>query len=369
MEKTKYLLDKEFLEQEELEAKEKGLTIFQLRRVKKTMEERNRRLELYRKKMHEQLLKKQEKEKKRKEKLKEQNRKKKELKKEKLRLKKEKNRETFLKNRKTDEEIKEKPIKKRPVGRPKKRGPKKKYKRKPKNYIPPVKKTVSWPYKIVACRNGKQIKYIGKYVDAESAYSKINELLDNNKKIIFPSKITHADKIKDDKFEYLILERKTSDNVVLLRNDIGKLVEQKTNSENWVIYDKFKYDVEETFWVWGYNNKSERKTFKWIYDNILIGNLMSEYDIIRVLLYKNKIIFKDDDENLDMVFCKSISDAIRFYNLLQEWIKKDKIKQIFFLGQYNDISEKRRQLENQIMKLTGWSKKKIQMSSTSEHIK
>ena len=88
-----------------------------------------------------------------------------------------------------------------------------------------------------------------------------------------------------------------------------------------------------------------------------------------MLLYKNKIVFKDDDENLDIVFCKTVSDAVRFYNLLQEWIQKNKIKQIFFLGQYNDISEKRRLLENQIMELTGWTKKKIQMTSTSEHIK
>ena len=183
-------------------------------------------------------------------------------------------------------------------------------------------------------------------------------------------KTTHSDTVGDNKYEYLILERKNDDNdVVYLRNDIGKMVEQKTDSEKWAIYDKFSFDVEETFWVWGYNNKNDRKTFMWIYDNILMKNISIQYSIVRILIYKNKIIFKYDDDTMDIVFCKTISDAIRFYNLLQDMVKKNKIRQVFFLGQYNDITDKRRKLENDIMELTGWSKKKVQMSSTSEHIK
>lgn len=372
MAKTKYILDKDFLEKEELEAKERGLTIFQLRQVKKTMEMRNKRLEEYRKKRKRQTELKKEREKKKKEKEKLRKKQKQEERREKDRERKERLRqiEKEKKEKYLAEHPIEKPKKKRPVGRPKKRGPKKKYKRKPKNWIPPEKKKVSWNYKIVICRNNRQVGYVGKYIDVESAYNKMDELLENSKKVIYPMKTTHSDTVGDNKYEYLILERKNDDNdVVYLRNDIGKMVEQKTDSEKWAIYDKFSFDVEETFWVWGYNNKNDRKTFMWIYDNILMKNISIQYSIVRILIYKNKIIFKYDDDTMDIVFCKTISDAIRFYNLLQDMVKKNKIRQVFFLGQYNDITDKRRKLENDIMELTGWPKKKIQMSSTSEHIK
>lgn len=361
-------LDDEFLKQEEKEAQEAGLTVFQLRRVKKMRIRREKKLKAYWARRRKET--KDKKERQVKIKLKEKERKIKELEKEKLKRKVREERRKEKEKQKIKEILGDtKPIKKRPVGRPKKRGRKKIYKRKPKNVEVVIPKRVSWPYKIVACKNGKQISYIGKYVDIQSAYDKINELLKKCDDVVFPSLITQNDKITDSKYEYLILERKNGDDkVVYLRNDIGKMVEQKTNSNIWNVYDKFEFKKEETFWVWGYNNKTDRKTFMWIYENILLKKTEGEYDILRVMLYKNKIVFKDDNNDLDVIFCKNISDAIRFYNMLEKMIKENKYKKVFFLGQYDDISDKRRSLEDDLIKLTGWTKKKIQMTSTTHHI-
>ena len=130
------------------------------------------------------------------------------------------------------------------------------------------------------------------------------------------------------------------------------------------IIDKLRYKKEEDFWVWGYNKSNDRKTFLWIYENIVFNNISSPYDFKRILIYKNKILIKDDRGYLDMIVCKDESDAVRFYNLMEEWTKRDKIKQIIYSGNYSSLSPKRKQIENEIMELTGWKLKKVQMKNT-----
>ena len=259
--------------------------------------------------------------------------------------------------------------KKRKVGRPKKRGPKKKRKyisRKPKI----DKRTLNiYDYKVVSCHNGRQNEYIGVYVKVEDAYEVVERLLEESKGVIFPARVQITDTIINSRDEYLILEKNRygDKEAPLLRNEYGKLVRQETNSDTWIVLDKFSYDTEETFWVYGYDPVRGRKTFEWIYYNIIIGNIETSYDIKRVMLYKNKIVIKDDAGNLDIIFCKTVGDAIRFYNLLSDWAEQKKMKKhIFMLGNYSEIGDKRRALEDELMEKTGWTKRKIQMSTSKK---
>lgn len=252
--------------------------------------------------------------------------------------------------------------KKRGPGRPKKRGPKKK-----KKYVskkPKVYHYRRFDFKIVATTNGRQVEYVGQYSTLEDARQKLKDLERANESIVFPRKVINAGKLKESRDEYLLLQKNRDGNLKVgqLRNEFGKLVEQQTNSKVWEVYDKCERLVEETFWVYGKCPKTERKTFQWIYENIIIGKLYEEYDIERIILYKNKIIVKYDNIPIDIIICKNISDAIRFYNLLEEKCKRN--KQIFFLGCYNKVSDKRRELEKEILDLTGWDKRKIQCPST-----
>lgn len=369
MDKRIKFLTPEELAAEEKEAADLGITIFELRRRKllhKIISER--RIKAIKKKKRENDRKKKLKKERaaaRREKEKIKRQKEKELEKEKLRQKK-------LKKKEREKEKLLNQPKKRRVGRPGKPGPKINYYKRKKKQLElekkknEPKKKISWDYKIIACKNGKQIEYINRFKSLDDAYVKINELLAQS--VIFPKKYEHVKKITDVKYEYLILKHKT-DEISYLRNEYGKMVQQVTNSEKWDILDKFQYDVEETFWVWGFNNKTDRKTFQWIYDNILIGSIKSDYDIRRIVLFRNKIIFMHDDDFIDIIFTKSESEAIRFYNLLEEFIKRDKVKQVFFLGSFNKLDEKRRKLQELLVKTTGWSNAKLQLPSTIRHLK
>lgn len=312
---------------------------------KAALERRRRRgYEIWLKKKHKEMAKREKEEKKRKEKER--------IKREKERLKKKEEKN------------------KRPVGRPKKRGPKKKKKKKivkvlkspGRHSLPP------YTFKIISCRNGVQNKFIGKYRTTEEAYEVFNNLKMADRNVIFPSSITDAHEIKNSIDEYILIE-KTDSKPSVLRNEYGKLVEQTINKQGWIVKDKFRYQREEEFWVYGYNSRSERKTFLWIYTNIIMSDVDYGLEYKRIILYKNKIVVKNDNNDIELILCKNESDAIRFYNKIEEWTKRDKLKQILFLGDYSSISDRRRKLEQELMDLTGWTKKKVQMKNNTYYCK
>ena len=283
--------------------------------------------------------------------------------------KKRKEKERKKKEKERLKRLKEK--KKRPVGRPKKRGPKKKRKKKiekiPQKVGPKFQKPYS--YKIISCRNGVQNKFIGRYRDIKEAYDVFNALKTQDNNVIFPSNITGIHQIENSVDEYILIEKNEDKTSTLLRNEYGKFVEQTTNKNGWIIIDKFRYKREEEFWVYGYNSRNDRKTFLWIYNNLVISNLYDNLDFKRIFLYKNKIIIKNDANEIELVLCKDESDAVRFYNKTEEWIKRDKIKQVLFMGDYSSISDRRRKLEDELIALTGWTKKKVQMKNNTYYRK
>lgn len=255
-------------------------------------------------------------------------------------------------------------VKKKKVGRPKKRGPKKKRIR--RKSVKVLKVRPVFDFKIVGMLNNRQNEHIGQFQSFESAYEKLMELQKNNETIVFPRKFLNSGMISNVKDEYLLLEKNRfgnkSDGVI--RNEYGKLIKHVVeNSDKWVIRDKIVRKVEETFWVYGFDPKTDRKTFTWIYDNLIIGALENPYDVIRILVYKNKLIIKYDSHPMVLVMCKNKSDSIRMYNLISDKIRTLKGRQIVCIGAYNAVSDARREIEQDIMDLTGWNKMKIQRST------
>ena len=244
-------------------------------------------------------------------------------------------------------------------GRHKKTGRKKKIKKRGRDWNYP------WDYKIIRCDFKKQKEYIGVYHDLEEVEFVKNRLLKENENVVFPKKYINNGRNNKDiyeyKSEYLILKKirnpEIEDNVTKLRNEYGTFVEHKTTSDKWAIYDKFERLEEEKFWVYGYSPKTDRKTFMWIFEN-LVSNVE---DIVIVYLFNNKVILKYS-EDFNFVVCKNIEDAIRFYNLLEE--KSKKIKNIVFTGFTNGRMRRGKDTIEMIRHKTGWSLAKIFRTNT-----
>lgn len=252
---------------------------------------------------------------------------------------------------------------KRKMGHPKKRGPKKK---KPIKE-PKVRTWAPWNFKIIRCDWNKHKKYIGRFHTLEDVYTKKEELELINSQVVFPketiSSFKNSPKTYPQKSEYLILQKKENDATApQLRNEYGKIVEHKLNVNDWMIIDKFPCVEEETFWVYGFDNKKDRKTFMWILDNLILSHIHSQLDYINIYLYNNKPIFRYDNKEINFVICKDVSDAIRMYNLLSEKLKKN--KQVIFTGITNGYYERGKEVIKMLKEKTGWTDKDIWRRST-----
>ena len=190
-------------------------------------------------------------------------------------------------------------------------------------------------------------------------------MVEENKSVIFPIKFNNnKTEIIESSYEIMIIKArdKTESRETKVMDEYGKFVNYATNDDDWIIYDRSPYYIEETFWVYGYHPRLQRKDFKWIYDNFISNNSNNKYLFKTVQLFKNKFLVECNGK-LDMVICKNKQDAIRMYNMIEEWCERDKMKYIGFMG---DLSYSRYKSDwiTKIQKLTNWTRKKITRMST-----
>lgn len=190
-------------------------------------------------------------------------------------------------------------------------------------------------------------------------------MVEENKSVIFPIKFNNnKTEIIESSYEIMIIKArdKTESRETKVMDEYGKFVNYATNDDDWIIYDMSPYYIEETFWVYGYHPRLQRKDFKWIYDNFISNNSNNKYLFKTVQLFKNKILVECNGK-LDMVICKNKQDAIRMYNMIEEWCERDKMKYIGFMGDLS-YSKYKSDWITKIQKLTNWTRKKITRMST-----
>lgn len=204
------------------------------------------------------------------------------------------------------------------------------------------------------------------WTDSVSTVNKeFKSMVEENKSVIFPIKFNNnKTEIIESSYEIMIIKARdrTESRETKVMDEYGKFVNYATNDDDWIIYDRSPYYIEETFWVYGYHPRLQRKDFKWIYDNFISNNSSNKYLFKTIQLFKNKILVECNGK-LDMVICKNKQDAIRMYNMIEEWCERDKMKYIGFMG---DLSYSRYKSDwiTKIQKLTNWTRKKITRMST-----
>ena len=191
------------------------------------------------------------------------------------------------------------------------------------------------------------------------------KMVEENKSVIFPVRFNNnKTEIIESSYEIMIIKArdKTESRETKVMDEYGKFVNYTTNDDDWIIYDRSPYYIEETFWVYGYHPRLQRKDFKWIYDNFISNNSNNKYLFKTVQLFKNKILVECNGK-LDMVICKNKQDAIRMYNMIEEWCERDKMKYVGFMGDLS-YSKYKSDWITKIQKLTNWTRKKITRMST-----
>jgi hypothetical protein len=228
----------------------------------------------------------------------------------------------------------------------------------------PIKKPLSW--RILLTSQKRKLTEVCYASNMEDALFKFNKILEENKKDVrFPIKVSSRDHIQiPTKYELLLMKRNfdESTNETFLKNEIGQFTPNKPNTDKWLIFQKSDFLFEETFWVYGFNPKVQRKTFDYILNKILLINTYkTKIPLKRVMVFKNKLIIESDDD-FDIVICKNVDDCIRLYNELEFEVTNLKLKCVYFSGFTGEAIKKR--LVEKIKEKTGWDNKKIGRAST-----
>lgn len=221
-------------------------------------------------------------------------------------------------------------------------------------------------YRIVLTKDYQQIKELSPSWWLLTAYDKFNKYVEeNNHDVICEKTIVQSvtNKTEPVKYEILLLKKidPDADNGVREhRNEFGMFVENKIKNNNkYAIIAKSDWYIPETYNVYGYNPVSDRKTGRWIYDNIINKDCTKE-NLKNVFMCHNKLIIQYTTD-IDFVICKNADECLKLYNALQaETPKKNKyviysayIAQGRISWLYDLIEEKTGWNRNMIVKTQG----------------
>ena len=214
-------------------------------------------------------------------------------------------------------------------------------------------------YRVILVANGKYKKTLHRCKTIETAYNNFHQLKENNK-VLYPRKFINTNGIKRVKYEICISKiTEDGDEFRILRDDYGKLYTEAPLGD-WTIITSDTYQVEETFWIYGFNPKADRPNIREVVKRLLVG-AHAKRMVKQVIVVHNKLLIYNEDQ-FDMVVCKNLEDAQRLHHTLAKIAKKQKIKSVLFMGTAGAAMIGR--MYDVIHDETGWPYTKIRRTST-----
>lgn len=217
-------------------------------------------------------------------------------------------------------------------------------------------------FRIIITEGGERVKTLSRTRTLLDAYDQYNSYISENKEsVIGPKKYINVNggkpyDVNTINFEILLVENVGEGNTykTSFREEGGKYVESKiVDSEQHVILAKHMWMVPEYYTVYGYNPINDKKTGKWIYDNIVMHDI-SKIDHEMVILFNQRILVQRNDD-IDIVTCRYIEDAENLFNHIRLVAQKE--KNITFLEHVPQNVAYR--LNKKIEEKTGWGKKML----------
>lgn len=214
-------------------------------------------------------------------------------------------------------------------------------------------------YRVVLTANGVYKKTLHRCRTRETAFINFHRIKDENK-VMFPQKFINTKGIKPVKYEICVTKpTEESDVFRILRDDFGRTYTESPLGD-WTILHSDSYEIEESFWMYGFNPKLERPTIKEVVKRLVTG-AHSKKMVKQIIVVYNKLIIYNEDQ-FDMVLCKNMEDAQRLHHTLAKIAKKQKIKSLMFMGTASKANIGR--MYDLIHENTKWPYTKIRRRST-----
>lgn len=188
-------------------------------------------------------------------------------------------------------------------------------------------------FSVYIMKNRKKIKKVGTAKWKTDAYAIFNEAIEQNRKeVSYPLMVYDRGNLsKKVEHEIIIVQkvRPEDDIIAHFRNEDGRFIEHEiVDKSGYKIIDKAEWLIEETFTVQGYHPTKDRKTFRFILDEMVLKDISRETSRM-VFVHCDKVIIRNDS-TLDTITCKNNKEAERLYDALYKAV--DGNKYIVFTG-------------------------------------
>ena len=214
-------------------------------------------------------------------------------------------------------------------------------------------------YRVILVGNGVYKKTLYKCQTRETAFLKFKRFIDENK-VLYPRKYINTKGIIPIKYQlYITKPTQEGDTYRTLRDEMGKLYTESPIGD-WTILHSGEYQIEETFWLYGFNPKAARPNISEIVKRLVRG-AHSKQMVKQIIVVHNKVIIYNEDQ-FDMVVCKNLLDAQRLHHTLAKVVKKQKIKSLLFMGTASKATIGR--MYDLIHEHTEWPYTKIRRTTT-----
>jgi len=211
-------------------------------------------------------------------------------------------------------------------------------------------------YRIIITANNKKKKIVQKSNDLNTIKKKYFKIKDKNK-VLYPKQTSAYLKTNPVKYEIILMKKwEEGDTPFIDRDMLGRTVEISDIKKKWTILYKDEYSYEETFTVFGY-----KKRLNCI--EIIKLLLMKKHQTVvikQVNYIENKLLIHQDND-FDVVLCKCPGDAERLYKILNDFVEKNKIKNIMFTGV---VELGKTETYKMIVEKTGWKRNKVYRTVT-----
>ena len=223
-------------------------------------------------------------------------------------------------------------------------------------------------FSIYITKNKKRVKFLGCSWWKTDAYKIYNGAIEKNKSnTIFPKTYStdrrKGSHTKKDLYYEIILVKKVQDGEKTansFRNKDGKFIESIiTDWENHKIIDKHDWFLEETFAIYGYHPKKDRKTYSFIMNKFLVEQEDCADEMKKIMVFKNRVIIQYTDD-FDFITCFDNKQARKLYDMLQKDAIRLKMKYVAFMGQ-----TKSTKWIDKIEEKTGWNRNSIIHKTTA----
>lgn len=189
-------------------------------------------------------------------------------------------------------------------------------------------------FALVLVKKKKVVKIIQNYKKLSAAKA-LFETLKNDNHVVFPERFNSTDELSKSAIEVLLIKkRKTDSGFRKIFTGMGVIEERVIG--DWDIVDKFTFEIEEVFKVYGYEQKM---TAVDILVNIFIERLKKgePYD---VYAFNNKLVITNDKEVI-VILCKSEPDSRRLHDFFLKYFLDKKLGIFIFRGILENGQRKR----------------------------